>query len=222
MIPPTSIDGTDITGATIDGTDVQEITVDGDTVFSAIQVIDDFNDTDFSEYSGDTGNLSQSTTTVKEGSGSAEFFQPSGSNIEVTSTSGLENYPEAGDTFRYFVRQDVDTDSSRVSHQFGVQGTDSYSIDFRPNSNEIRFSSTYDSGNNLTINTTLNANEWYEIEVDWGTNGTFTIDAFDDTGSRLNNFPGTTTDNNQTTGGIGIVNKSPFGFSSFTDDWRII
>jgi len=35
MIPPTSIDGTDITGASIDGTDVQEITVDGQTVFSA-------------------------------------------------------------------------------------------------------------------------------------------------------------------------------------------
>jgi hypothetical protein len=32
---PTSIDGTDITGATIDGTDVQEITVDGQTVFTA-------------------------------------------------------------------------------------------------------------------------------------------------------------------------------------------
>jgi len=32
---PTSIDGTDITGATIDGDDVQEITVDGQTVFSA-------------------------------------------------------------------------------------------------------------------------------------------------------------------------------------------
>jgi len=35
MMPPTSIDGTDITGATIDGTDVQEITVDGQTVFTA-------------------------------------------------------------------------------------------------------------------------------------------------------------------------------------------
>jgi len=35
MMPPTSIDGTDITGATIDGTEVQEITVDGQTVFSA-------------------------------------------------------------------------------------------------------------------------------------------------------------------------------------------
>jgi len=33
---PTSIDGTDITGATIDGTDVTEITVDGDTVFTAV------------------------------------------------------------------------------------------------------------------------------------------------------------------------------------------
>jgi len=38
MIPPTSIDGTDITGATIDGTDVTEITVDGQTVFSAAQI----------------------------------------------------------------------------------------------------------------------------------------------------------------------------------------
>jgi hypothetical protein len=33
--PPTSIDGTDITGATIDGQDVQEITIDGQTVFTA-------------------------------------------------------------------------------------------------------------------------------------------------------------------------------------------
>ena len=39
MIPPTSIDGTDITGATIDGTDVEEITVDGDVVFTAAPVI---------------------------------------------------------------------------------------------------------------------------------------------------------------------------------------
>jgi WD40 repeat protein len=41
MIPPTSIDGTDITGATIDGTDVTEITVDGDVVFSAGPAVPD-------------------------------------------------------------------------------------------------------------------------------------------------------------------------------------
>jgi len=40
-MPPTSIDGTDITGATIDGTDVTEITVDGQTVFSAVLDVPD-------------------------------------------------------------------------------------------------------------------------------------------------------------------------------------
>jgi len=41
---PTSIDGTEITGATIDGQEVQEITVGGDVVFTAEQIIDDFED----------------------------------------------------------------------------------------------------------------------------------------------------------------------------------
>jgi len=44
MMPPTSIDGTDITGATIDGTEVQEITVDGQTVFTAGPDIPDAGD----------------------------------------------------------------------------------------------------------------------------------------------------------------------------------
>ena len=54
MIPPTSIDGTDITGATIDGTDVQEITVDGDVVFSAALNSGADHQWDFSEGSGST------------------------------------------------------------------------------------------------------------------------------------------------------------------------
>jgi len=57
-MPPTSIDGTDITGATIDGTDVQEITVDGDTVFSATPPVPFQNDLivryDFSQENGNT------------------------------------------------------------------------------------------------------------------------------------------------------------------------
>jgi len=48
---PTSIDGTDITGATIDGTDVTEITVDGQTVFtSEFSYFDDFDTNTLSEY----------------------------------------------------------------------------------------------------------------------------------------------------------------------------
>jgi len=37
MTPPTSIDGTDISGATIDGQEVQEITVDGNIAFTAFE-----------------------------------------------------------------------------------------------------------------------------------------------------------------------------------------
>jgi len=48
---PTSIDGTDITGATIDGTDVQEITVDGQTVFKdAFSHFDDFDANTLADY----------------------------------------------------------------------------------------------------------------------------------------------------------------------------
>jgi len=66
MMPPTSIDGTDITGATIDGTDVQEITVDGQTVFSAFDIPD----------------------SVVEQFNSQTAFSPSDDNTQVTSWTG--------------------------------------------------------------------------------------------------------------------------------------
>jgi len=63
MIPPTSIDGTDITGATIDGTDVQEITVDGQTVFtSAFSHFDDFDTQTFADYTLRNGSTIESSS----------------------------------------------------------------------------------------------------------------------------------------------------------------
>jgi len=61
--PPTSIDGTDITGATIDGQEVQEITVDGQTVFEAVNIPDEQDlhaHYNFREYSG-TSNFTDLT-----------------------------------------------------------------------------------------------------------------------------------------------------------------
>jgi len=61
---PTSIDGTDITGATIDGTDVQEITVDGDTVFTAVQSQTfDFDDGTFQGWNPDPISFEGSSST---------------------------------------------------------------------------------------------------------------------------------------------------------------
>lgn len=64
---PTSIDGTEITGATIDGQDVSEITVDGETVFTAV-FTEDFEDNNVQfdnipEFTGYSGPNSPSITT---------------------------------------------------------------------------------------------------------------------------------------------------------------
>jgi len=89
---PTSIDGTDITGATIDGTDVTEITVDGDTVFKAKTIIESFEDNSLADYSG-TGSLASTSPLVDS------IYLESG-DIYDTSASG----PDSGDTFEFFVR----------------------------------------------------------------------------------------------------------------------
>jgi len=62
---PTSIDGTDITGATIDGTDVTEITVDGDVVFTGgFEYFDDFNTDTRSDYNFFSDAISKSSSSA--------------------------------------------------------------------------------------------------------------------------------------------------------------
>jgi len=103
---PTSIDGTDITGATIDGQDVQEITVDGQTVFTAdILPAGTVGFWNFNEGSGTTaadsvGNrdatlqsgVSFDSGTVTEGSHSIDFTATSnGATLPNTFGSLLTN-----------------------------------------------------------------------------------------------------------------------------------
>jgi len=98
MIPPTSIDGTDITGATIDGQDVQEITVDGQTVFTAVVdniILDDFADNVL------TG---RDTTVAKEINESAEIFRPEWTVLSAGGTADVSN-----STYRAYYDGDNDT-----------------------------------------------------------------------------------------------------------------
>jgi len=101
MIPPTSIDGTDITGATIDGTDVQEITVDGDVVFSASQIpasVDNhypITANDNGTVLDDIGNINldnNSATLVTDSSAREQrYYDVDGSaNLATSNVSGLK------------------------------------------------------------------------------------------------------------------------------------
>jgi len=92
MIPPTSIDGTDITGATIDGTDVQEITVDGDVVFSSgpATIVNGFETPSEWSVTNDVGTGSGIITSNEARSGSKTLSangiggQPDGNNLYAT------------------------------------------------------------------------------------------------------------------------------------------
>ena len=163
MTPPISIDGTDITGATIDGTDVQEITVDGDVVFSAVNIIDDFEDGNMSEYTG--SGFVANTNDAVVGNFSAELITNANGNMIYTNTP---NSPTLGDQFSFFVKTggnfgfffDSDGPSSISSFLTG------YGISFVFNNALIL--REIDSGNDRNESyPALPQNQWFKFEVDF-------------------------------------------------------
>jgi len=92
MMPPTSIDGTDITGATIDGTDVQEITVDGDVVFTAETLPVAYSNLvawypfDSAEYGGSNAD---DVTAILGGSGDDTAYDGNNTGASYDSTGGV-------------------------------------------------------------------------------------------------------------------------------------
>jgi len=90
MMPPTSIDGTDITGATIDGTNVQEITVDGQTVFTAgppLPTAGLLHRYDASELTGETDG--QNVDTLPDLAGSNDLSRTGTVEYAINAINGL-------------------------------------------------------------------------------------------------------------------------------------
>ena len=217
MSPPTSIDGTDITGATVDGTDVQQITVDGDVVFSAgPAIIDDFEDGNLNEYQGDVSDFSITSSSTISGSNSLKAVNIEGNaggrEKYIHSTSGLANYPSAGDSFSFKKRIDgaINSQSGMV---FGVQASenDNYFVKIRTGSNGSidinKDVSTSSLGSNLARSSmNINTNDTLRCEIDWGSNGLISVELYNDD---TNTFIGSasTTDSDYTSGGIGWLTK---------------
>jgi hypothetical protein len=98
--PPTSIDGTDITGATIDGQDVQEITVDGQTVFTA--GVPDFGDVHSHFDVSDKSSIFPLRNETSEGDlpagGSPTLLTGQKNGLNVVSYDGVDDFHEGGFT----------------------------------------------------------------------------------------------------------------------------
>jgi hypothetical protein len=112
--PPTSIDGTDITGATIDGQDVQEITIDGQTVFTAGPVAQS-NLLAWWRMGDDSGDaLKDSATTTDFGDSTPYDFVEEGQSTNETNTlqnGGVTDIETGANSSAYDMIADGNLDS---------------------------------------------------------------------------------------------------------------
>ena len=214
MIPPTSIDGTDISGATIDGQDVEEITVDGDVVFSAGPppgTIDDFEDGNLNEYSGSIGIVQSSEVLF----GSFAFEQTGNGNM--ISTSGLPNYPQSGNTINLYFKEDSPSDTGGLAFLFGVQNTSQfYAVNALAQYNFIGiFKDGVGGGSQISPNGSATfGTDWIEFEIVWNSpNIDFTVFSVNQTTGARTGTLGTVsaTDSTYTSGGIGFGANSYAG-----------
>jgi len=162
--PPTSIDGTDITGATIDGQQVQEITIDGQTVFTALPdpaihqwKWDEGSGTSFSDSIGSasgtftfdnyvTGNFTGGTAVATDG---VDDFGSTDSNL-----AWLDGLVSSGWAFAYTLDDFTETDRNDF---VGVQnqGSDFFLIaNGANNSGDVRVGLREDGDQNWAFRTT--------------------------------------------------------------------
>lgn len=189
------------------------------------QVIDRFNDQDLSEYSGDTGEFSFTTTDSEVYEGTAALVATGSTGHEITSSSGLDNYPSRGDTFRIRV--------------WGVNGPERPIFRFfRTDSNNLYYILVDISGNDIILrkittgtNTKLAEDTsvaythsgYQEIEVDTSdtANNTISVTVWDDSGTQIGSA--STTDSDHDSGGIAILeNASSTPAENRYDDFRIV
>ena len=184
------------------------------------KIVDDFNDGDISEYNGDTGRYTTGTNTVYEGTHSLEMGLSDSGSEEIYSTSGLDNYPSQGDTFQTRIYQNVSNGS--VGFMWGLQDSNNYyRIDKDDSNNETQLEK-YSGGSGNTLDTISNSgplDSWEKLTVDWGTDGSMTVDV------SYSSSTLTATDTEYTSGGIGWrVSSSPLNNNTdaYADLYEII
>ncbi|MEY2664987.1 MAG: hypothetical protein RLZZ480_92 [Candidatus Parcubacteria bacterium] len=174
---------------------------------------DDFEDGDFTEYSGQTTLFAVDGSFAFDG---AYGLDNTGDETSRATTGGiyrLDQTVSQGETFRFM--QYIDTASGsgdEVCTKFGVQnpGTanDNYAVCIEQYGVD-RISLVKDvvenesSGTVLATSTVSYSTGWYEIEVEWGTDDSLNVGLYDAAGTLVTSL--SDTDSSYTSGGIGFT-----------------
>lgn len=194
----------------------------------AEKTIDDFEDNDIAEYTGNTGPFDVVSTTAFEGTYSLKGSS-GGSLATIVSTSGLNAYPAQGDTIDYRAyTTDTDPagtggDSARAGMLFGVTESggnisDGYGAinNYADDNIQLqKFSGGGRSGlNSTTIDWSSYNSEWIRGEIEWDSTITYTV--YDDAGTVIDTV--SASDSSYTSGGIGWYINAAGNGSCFYDD----
>jgi VCBS repeat-containing protein len=182
-------------------------------IFVYAQTIDNFEDTDISEYTipnGDSSDVSFITFS-KDGTYSLELNLGPSFIPTIVSKSGLPNYPEPGDTFRYWVYPD----GGRAVFQFGLQDANNqfaYRIDAPGDTIQLR-KNVGGSGTVLTEKTLpLSLDQWYQVEIEWNEDNSWSTKLYNESGALL--VKANTADTTFGAGGIGFRGINSDGSNS--------
>ena len=199
----------EIESITLENPDTQ-VSVDGYIVDSSDvggedNLIDSFEDGDISEYTFDPTRENLATVVSSPTRSGSHALELGGTNTELISTPELPRYPTAGDTISYWVRGTNNADDTNFS--YGVQDHENRYFVRVDLANSDLYLFRYQNGGatQLASNTTgytLSQDVWYEVEIQWGTDGTHTVTLFDSSGSQLVQVTGS--DATWTSGGIGF------------------
>jgi len=222
MIPPTSIDGTDITGATIDGTDVQEITVDGQTVFSPSFLPYGFEDNILTDkFTGNLNPFQISTTRAIEGSRSLFVnSDPGGDKVLPKMYSNIGNVITPGETYQIRFYQE---DNASNFHVGGPDINNNYGVQINTGDNGLPGGVISVANNGSTSflgdpGFDAPRDEWGFIEIDWPFVGQFTVTILD--ASQNVFYQETINDSSHSGGGFGFGTHETPDF--YWDDLKVI
>jgi hypothetical protein len=184
--------------------------------------IDNFEDGDLSEYDVDRGQTFGTVSSPALGSHALELADDSA--IEIISLTGLDAYPQAGDTFTVRFRTNGVGGGEQANLSWGVQShTDRYYVVLNPGKQTMRlFKYENDSSIILSSEASIDfkSDAWHLLEVDWKTDGTQIITLFEADGqTQIAQVSGS--DSTWTSGGIGFDAYLSTGEAVYFDEATI-
>ncbi|UPV99667.1 hypothetical protein M0R88_14245 [Halorussus gelatinilyticus] len=203
----------------VNGSEIQPSDIGGGG--SSATVVDDFEDGNLSEYGFDRGSSGASVVSSPTHSGS-HALEYAGTNTEAISTSGLNAYPSAGDTVSFWVRGSGGAAKTNLS--YGVQDhTNRYFVRVNISADNLALY-RLEGGSSTELaadwsTPALSQDAWYELEVQWATDGTHTLTLLDSSGSQLTQV--STTDTTWSSGGVGFDAYLGSGESAYFNDVTI-